>query len=131
MSIENFEWDENKNRENQVRHGVSFEEAQHVFADPHMIVLNQRLDPPRRSWETVDYSDNPELPDVEHVKIVDKAFLPPPEELVFKDSESEKITISLDKETVAFFKNKAQESGASYQKILRNLLREYVANHSK
>ena len=93
--------------------------------------MNQRLDPPRRSWKTVDYSDNSELPGVEHVKIVDKAFLPRPDELVFKDSESEKITISLDKETVAFLKNKAQESGASYKKLLRNLLREYVANHSK
>ncbi len=67
--------------------------------------MNQRLDPARRSWETVDYSDNPELPGVEHVKIVDIAFLPGPDELVFRDSESEKITISPDKKTVAFFKN--------------------------
>ena len=36
---ENFEWDENKNRENQAKHGVSFEEAQFAFADPNLIVL--------------------------------------------------------------------------------------------
>ena len=28
-----FEWDEDKNRENQRRHGVSFEEARSVFFD--------------------------------------------------------------------------------------------------
>ncbi len=36
---ENFEWDENKNRENQAKHRVSFEEAQFAFADPNLIVL--------------------------------------------------------------------------------------------
>jgi uncharacterized protein len=27
----NFEWDENKNRQNKQRHGISFEEAQKIF----------------------------------------------------------------------------------------------------
>jgi uncharacterized protein len=31
---ESFEWDADKNRENQRKHGVSFEEAQEAFADP-------------------------------------------------------------------------------------------------
>ena len=83
--------------------------------------MNKRLDPPRRSWETVEYSDSPELPSVKHVKTVDEAFLPHPEELVFKDSESVEITIALDKETVAFSKNRAQESEDLYRKTVRNL----------
>jgi uncharacterized DUF497 family protein len=29
-----FEWDERKNRTNQEKHGVSFDEAQHAFFDP-------------------------------------------------------------------------------------------------
>lgn len=29
-----FEWDENKSRQNLRKHGVSFEEAKSVFADP-------------------------------------------------------------------------------------------------
>jgi len=29
-----FEWDENKNRENRKKHGVSFEIAMEVFDDP-------------------------------------------------------------------------------------------------
>lgn len=42
-SMESFEWDENKNRENQTKHGVSFEEAQYVFADPQIMVLEDAL----------------------------------------------------------------------------------------
>ena len=33
-----FEWDEGKNRLNRAKHGVSFEEAQHAFADPHRVI---------------------------------------------------------------------------------------------
>jgi len=32
-----FEWDEAKNRENQRKHGVPFEEAQTVFLDEHAV----------------------------------------------------------------------------------------------
>ena len=93
--------------------------------------MQQRPDSPRRAWETVEYSDNPELPDIEDVKIVDKEFLPRPEELVFKELGSEKITLSLDKETVAFFKHKAKESGTSLQQLVRNLLREYLGRQNQ
>ncbi|MBI4027572.1 MAG: BrnT family toxin [Verrucomicrobia bacterium] len=37
MSELRFEWNEVKNRENQRKHGVSFEEAQTVFLDEHAI----------------------------------------------------------------------------------------------
>ncbi len=30
-----FEWDENKNRKNRAKHGISFEVAATVFDDPH------------------------------------------------------------------------------------------------
>jgi uncharacterized protein len=33
-----FEWDEDKDRENQNKHGVSFETAQHAFADTKRII---------------------------------------------------------------------------------------------
>lgn len=36
---ESFEWDEVKNQENQEKHGVSFEEAQHAFADPYSLII--------------------------------------------------------------------------------------------
>lgn len=33
-----FEWGERKNRENQAKHGVAFEVAQHAFADPRRVI---------------------------------------------------------------------------------------------
>lgn len=33
-----FEWDEEKNKENQSKHGVSFTAAQRAFLDPHRII---------------------------------------------------------------------------------------------
>jgi uncharacterized protein len=36
---ESFEWDEAKNQDNQAKHGVSFEEAQQAFADPHRLII--------------------------------------------------------------------------------------------
>ena len=38
MSITRFEWDEIKNRENQVKHGISFEQTQYAFADPKRVI---------------------------------------------------------------------------------------------
>jgi len=36
--MHHFEWDDGKDRENQAKHGVSFETAQHAFADVKRIV---------------------------------------------------------------------------------------------
>ena len=33
-----FEWDDSKDRENQNKHGVSFETAQHAFADARRVI---------------------------------------------------------------------------------------------
>ena len=38
MSTSNFEWNEAKNLENQAKHGVSFEEAQHAFLDQYRVI---------------------------------------------------------------------------------------------
>ena len=93
--------------------------------------MSQKHDLPKQNWETVEYADNPDLPDVEDLRIVDKEFLPRPEDLVFKEAEIESITVSLDKETVDFFKSKAKELGASYQTLVRSILKEYVARQSR
>lgn len=42
-----FEWDENKNRINKTKHGISFEEARSVFYDKNAIVF----DDPDHSYE--------------------------------------------------------------------------------
>jgi uncharacterized protein len=43
-----FRWDENKNRENQRKHGVSFEEARSVFFDDHGVEF---YDNEHSEWE--------------------------------------------------------------------------------
>jgi uncharacterized DUF497 family protein len=38
MSKASFEWDVEKDLENQAKHGVSFAQAQYAFADPHRVI---------------------------------------------------------------------------------------------
>ena len=38
MSTARFEWDPDKDLENQGKHGVSFAEAQYAFADPRRVI---------------------------------------------------------------------------------------------
>jgi len=38
MTSATFDWDEKKNHENQQKHNISFEVAQHAFADPDRII---------------------------------------------------------------------------------------------
>jgi uncharacterized protein len=38
MNKTRFEWDENKDAENQERHGVTFSLAQYAFADPYRVI---------------------------------------------------------------------------------------------
>lgn len=54
-------------------------------------------------------------------------FLPPPNELVFKkEPETVKVTLTLEKRSVDFFKGKAAKLGGSYQRMMRNLLSDYA-----
>jgi len=55
-------------------------------------------------------------------------FLPPPDKLVLK-KESVKVTISLSKPSVEFFKAKALEQGAPYQKMIRRVLDVYAERY--
>jgi len=52
-------------------------------------------------------------------------FLPPPEQLVLKEP-TVKVTLSLSKRTVDFFKSHARRQGVSYQKMVRRLLDVYA-----
>ena len=54
-------------------------------------------------------------------------FLPLPDELVVKQNNT-KVTISLSSDTVAYFKDTAKKHHMQYQKIIQQLLDEYVTN---
>ena len=59
-----------------------------------------------------------------------KDFLPTPEQLVVKE-DNVKVTISLNKSSVEFFKKTAQEHHTSYQKMIRRLIDWYASQHQK
>ena len=69
------------------------------------------------------YTDGP----VGDIKVV-RDFLPPPEDLAFKEDQV-KVTIGLSKSSVEFFKNEAKRHHTKYQKMIRRLLDLYVAQH--
>ena len=56
-------------------------------------------------------------------------FLPPPGQLVLKE-DGVKVTISLSKRSVDFFKRNASKSNVSYQRMIRSLLDSYAAKHT-
>jgi len=72
--------------------------------------------------KVIQYSDEP----VGEVKLVSD-FLPSPEELALKQKNT-KVTISLSSESVAYFKDTAKVHHMPYQKMIRQLLDEYVAH---
>ena len=71
----------------------------------------------------INYTDEP----IGKVRVISD-FLPSPEELALKD-ETVKVTISLSKASVDFFKNEAKKYNTQYQKMIRRLLDEYTAHH--
>ncbi len=52
-------------------------------------------------------------------------FLPPPEQLVMPE-ETVKVTISLTKSSLDFFKRKAQKQGTKYQRMIREVVDRYT-----
>jgi hypothetical protein len=56
-------------------------------------------------------------------------FLPSPQELAFRD-EDVKITITLSKKSVEFFKSAAAKGDTQYQRMIRRLLDAYVDAHA-
>jgi predicted DNA binding CopG/RHH family protein len=57
-----------------------------------------------------------------------KDFLPSPDQLVLKE-DGIKVTLSLSKRSVAFFKAHAARSKVPYQKMIRSLVDSYAAQY--
>ena len=73
----------------------------------------------------IKYTDEP----LGEIKIVPD-FLPSPAELAFRE-ESVKVTISLSKKSVEFFKDEASKHHTQYQRMIRRLLDAYAQHHSR
>lgn len=72
--------------------------------------------------EKIKYTDEP----IGKVRVITD-FLPSPEQLALKD-ETVKVTLSLSKTSVDFFKKEAKKYNTQYQKMIRRLLDEYTAH---
>ena len=57
-------------------------------------------------------------------------FLPSPEELAFRE-DTVKVTISLSKGSVDFFKKEAKKHKTQYQKMIRRLLDAYSSSQQQ
>ena len=71
----------------------------------------------------IRYSDEPVGP----VEIVPD-FLPSPEELARED-DGVKVTLSLSRRSVEFFKAEARRQNVSYQRMIRRLVDSYAARY--
>ena len=69
------------------------------------------------------YSDEP----LGALRVVDD-FLPPPEQLAFKE-ETVRVTIALSRSSVDFFKRQSRRHSTPYQVMIRRLLDLYAAHH--
>jgi hypothetical protein len=56
-------------------------------------------------------------------------FLPPPEQLAFRE-EGVKVTLALSKKSVDFFKSEAEKHHTQYQRMIRRLVDAYVEGYA-
>jgi predicted DNA binding CopG/RHH family protein len=61
-------------------------------------------------------------------KIVSKDFLPSPEELA-RRMDKTKITITLTSDSIDFFRKEAEKHGMQYQRMIRQVLDNYVTHY--
>jgi predicted DNA binding CopG/RHH family protein len=116
-----FVWDDTKDKLNQNKHSVSFALSQLAFLSES---LELDIGEKERKYmkKKIKYTNEP----IGKVRVL-KDFLPSPEELVLKD-ETVKVTISLSKISIDFFKKEAKKHNTQYQKMIRRLLDEYTAH---
>jgi len=71
----------------------------------------------------IRYTDEP----MGELRVI-KDFLPPPSRLTLKE-DNVKVTISLSKASVRFFKRQAKAHGTSYQRMIRRLIDLYASRY--
>ena len=137
-----FEWDEKKEAENVEKHGVAFSRAQYAFADPHRVIAEdiEHSEEEKRHFcfgavdggkarqsmsSKIKYTNEP----LGEVKVISD-FLPPPEQLAFRE-EGIKVTLALSKKSIEFFKSEAAKHHTQYQRMIRRLVDAYVENYAQ
>ena len=78
----------------------------------------------KASSRKIKYTNEP----LGEVKVVSD-FLPPPEQLAFRE-EGIKVTLALSKKSVDFFKEEAAKHHTQYQRMIRRLVDVYVEGYA-
>lgn len=73
----------------------------------------------------IKYSEEP----MGELRVV-KDFLPSPDQLVLREDHL-KVTISLKKSSIDFFKKQAKKHKTSYQKMIREVVDRYASHYEK
>jgi uncharacterized DUF497 family protein len=140
-----FEWDENKNRINIQKHGVSFDDAKKVFCDPCRLTLfdEGHSETEDRYYcigvmggnfmtKKIEYTDAPaEISEsLNRAKIIPN-FLPSPEQIedLAAKRTKKQVSIYLSVETIDKFKAAAQAEGNRYQTMISNVLDTYTLHY--
>jgi uncharacterized DUF497 family protein len=53
IQVARYEWDENKNRSNLAKHGISFETAILIFEDPNVVSELERIIDGEERWQSI------------------------------------------------------------------------------
>lgn len=75
------------------------------------------------SRKTMEYTDG----DIGEFRLTED-FLPPPHALVKKE-DTVKVTLSLSRESIGFFKEQGAKLNVPYQRMIRVLVDEYAQKH--
>ncbi len=79
----------------------------------------------KKTYQNTPWEDNPKLG-----KMVTLKGLPSPEDIAAAIADNHrKVTLSLDEETIAFFKQQAEAFNVPYQKMIRNVLDAYCKQY--
>lgn len=89
-------------------------------------IMKKQTKKAKVSGGTYSSSDH-EAPVGKATRVID--FLPPPE-LLFKNDERIKITIEIEESTLEFFKEQANKTGNKYQRLMRQVLKQYAKKYS-
>ena len=116
MSKTRFEWDKNKDAEK-----VSYVSSVPATGGKARQFMSAKAD---NAKAKIKYTDEP-LGDVAVVR----DFLPPPEQLAFRE-EGVKVTLALSKKSIDFFKSEAAKHHTQYQRMIRRLVDAYVENYT-
>lgn len=75
--------------------------------------------------QKIKYTDEP----LGEIKVI-KDFLPSPAELAHNE-QTVKVTLSLSRKSIDFFKSEATKNHTQYQRMIRKLVDAYIETHSQ